>query len=174
MTGGGRPAGFFAGLPSGIVRRIVQFTFDRSFSGEGHISRPVLRFLSRAAILMAVACLTCPKLISQQPNQNGRGLPRSARLVAYAPLSGATTRGFFSRKNIEVSLVPAIGATVPRVNDAVPLGLIGAPAALMQAVHGTDLKLIASFYRARSTGNWWHDRDFRRRRRTAESVSECE
>ncbi len=51
-----------------------------------------------------------------------------------------------------MSLLPAAGATVPRVTDATPFGLIGAPAALIQAEHGTDLKLIASFYKARLTG----------------------
>ncbi len=66
-----------------------------------------------------------------------------------APLVLAQQQGIFGKHNIEVSLVPASDATVPRVSDAIPFGLIGAPAALSQAAHGTHLKLIASFYRAR-------------------------
>jgi ABC-type nitrate/sulfonate/bicarbonate transport system substrate-binding protein len=66
-----------------------------------------------------------------------------------APLMAAQQQGFFGKHNIEVKLVPASGATVPRVSDAIPFGLIGAPAALKQVAHGTNLKLIASFYRAR-------------------------
>jgi len=67
------------------------------------------------------------------------------------PLILAQQQRIFSRHNIDVSLIPAVGATVPRVSDAVPFGLIGAPAALIQAAHGTDLKVIASFYKASLT-----------------------
>lgn len=68
------------------------------------------------------------------------------------PLVLAQQLGIFRKHNIEVNFVPAVGATVPRVSDAVPFGLIGAPAALIQAQQGTDLKLIGSFYRAHLSG----------------------
>jgi ABC-type nitrate/sulfonate/bicarbonate transport system substrate-binding protein len=68
------------------------------------------------------------------------------------PLFVAKQQEMFRKRNIEMDLVPAAGASVPRVSEAVPFGLVGAPAALIQAAHGTDLKLIASFSRARLTG----------------------
>lgn len=68
------------------------------------------------------------------------------------PLIVAGQQGIFRKNNIEMNLIPAVGATVPRLSEAIPFGLIGAPAALIQASRGTDLKLIASFTRARLTG----------------------
>src|SRR5579872_6816855 len=68
------------------------------------------------------------------------------------PLMLAHQQGIFGKHNIEVNLVPASGASVPSVSEAIPFGLIGAPAALKQAAHGTSLNLIASFYKARLTG----------------------
>jgi ABC-type nitrate/sulfonate/bicarbonate transport system substrate-binding protein len=112
----------------------------------------MVRFVTRSAMLMAAIFLFiagCPPAWSQTkisiafPDAIGAWL---------TPLMLAQQQGIFSKHNIEVIFVPAAGATVPRVSDAVPLGLIGAPAALIQAEHGTDLKLIASFYRAHLSG----------------------
>jgi ABC-type nitrate/sulfonate/bicarbonate transport system substrate-binding protein len=61
------------------------------------------------------------------------------------PMFVAQEQGMFRTRNIDVSLVAASGASVPRVKDNIPFGLVGGPAALIQAAHGTDLKLIASF-----------------------------
>jgi ABC-type nitrate/sulfonate/bicarbonate transport system substrate-binding protein len=68
------------------------------------------------------------------------------------PLFVAQQQEMFRKRDIQMDLVPAAGASVPRVSEAVPFGLVGAPSALIQAAHGTDLKLIASFSRARLTG----------------------
>jgi hypothetical protein len=56
----------------------------------------------------------------------------------------AQEQRLFEKIGIDVRLVPARGATVPRLSDQVPLGLIGAPAALLQVADGADLGLIAT------------------------------
>jgi hypothetical protein len=56
----------------------------------------------------------------------------------------AKTQALFGKRGIEVRALPTRGAAVPRLSDEAPLGLIGAPAALLQVADGADLKLIAT------------------------------
>jgi hypothetical protein len=41
------------------------------------------------------------------------------------PLFVAQQQEMFRKRNIEMNLVPAMGASVPRVRDAIPFGLVG-------------------------------------------------
>ncbi len=133
-----------------------------------------LRFVTRSILILTAVLLS----IARSPPANSQ--TRTAITFPEAigswltPLFLAQEQGIFSRHNIDVSLVPAAGATVPRVTDATPFGLIGAPAALIQAEHGTDLKLIASFYKARLTGELVARPGICPRRNFAESMSVCE
>jgi ABC-type nitrate/sulfonate/bicarbonate transport system substrate-binding protein len=61
------------------------------------------------------------------------------------PLSIAQHEGLFRRHGVDVDLVPVPGTRVPQVTTENPLGYIGAPAAVMRAAEGTDLKILASF-----------------------------
>ena len=56
----------------------------------------------------------------------------------------AREQALFEKFGIDVRPVPASGATVPRLSEEVPLGLIGGPAALLQVADGADLRLIAT------------------------------
>ncbi len=69
------------------------------------------------------------------------------------PLLVAEEQGLFTKHGTEVRLVPASGATVPRLTADVPLGCIGGPAALLQAAAGTDLRILGSFDTARLSGH---------------------
>ena len=57
--------------------------------------------------------------------------------------------GLFTRHGADVDLVPVTGIQIPNLTKAVPMGYIGAPAALMRAAGGTKLKILASFDDAR-------------------------
>ena len=56
----------------------------------------------------------------------------------------AQQQGMFEKYQLEVEPVPARGATVPRLNRETPIGLVGEPAAILQAAAGSDLRIIAS------------------------------
>ena len=61
------------------------------------------------------------------------------------PLSIADQQGLFTKHGVDVRLVPVAGTQVPKVTTENPFGYIGAPAAIMRAAEGTDLKMLASF-----------------------------
>lgn len=65
----------------------------------------------------------------------------------------AREQALFEKLGIEVRPVPASDATVPRLSDKVPLGLIGAPAALLQVAEGADLRLIATLSTTHLSGH---------------------
>jgi ABC-type nitrate/sulfonate/bicarbonate transport system substrate-binding protein len=59
-------------------------------------------------------------------------------------LAVAKQQQLFEKYGVEVEPVPVGGATVPRVTPQTPVGLIGEPAAILQAAEGADLRIIAS------------------------------
>ena len=65
----------------------------------------------------------------------------------------AREQGLFDKFGIDIRPVPATGATVPRLSEEVPLGLIGGPAALLQAADGADLRLIATLSTTNLSGH---------------------
>ena len=65
----------------------------------------------------------------------------------------ARTQALFGKRGIEVRALPTRGAAVPRLSDEAPLGLIGAPAALLQVADGVDLKLIATLSTTNLSGH---------------------
>jgi NitT/TauT family transport system substrate-binding protein len=65
----------------------------------------------------------------------------------------AQAQGFFEKRGLDVRAVPQRGAAVPRLSDETPLGLIGAPAALLQVADGADLKLIATLSTTNLSGH---------------------
>ena len=74
-------------------------------------------------------------------------------IIAYAEGTGsflvllamAEQQGLFKKYGANVRSVAIKGATVPRLSADMPLGMIGEPAALLQAAQGADLRLVASF-----------------------------
>jgi ABC-type nitrate/sulfonate/bicarbonate transport system substrate-binding protein len=73
--------------------------------------------------------------------------------IAYADGTGsflvllalAEQEALFQKYGVDIRSVAIKGATVPRVTADMPLGMIGEPAALLQAAEGADLRLVASF-----------------------------
>jgi ABC-type nitrate/sulfonate/bicarbonate transport system substrate-binding protein len=69
------------------------------------------------------------------------------------PLSIAQEHGLFAKHGMEVRLVLVPGADVPRLTGDSPLGYIGAPAVLLRAAEGADLKILGSFITDRVAGH---------------------
>jgi ABC-type nitrate/sulfonate/bicarbonate transport system substrate-binding protein len=65
----------------------------------------------------------------------------------------AKAQAFLGKRGIELHTLPTRGAAVPRLSDEAPLGLIGAPAALLQVGDGADLKLIATLSTTNLSGH---------------------
>jgi ABC-type nitrate/sulfonate/bicarbonate transport system substrate-binding protein len=68
-------------------------------------------------------------------------------------LTIALQQGLFEKHGLEIHAVAATGPIVPRVTRDVPVGLIGEPAAILQAAEGSDLRIVASFSKTRVTGH---------------------
>jgi ABC-type nitrate/sulfonate/bicarbonate transport system substrate-binding protein len=81
--------------------------------------------------------------------------------IAYADGTGsflvllamAEQQRLFGKYGIDVRSVAVQGATVPRLTADMPLGMIGEPAALLQAAEGADLRLVASFSDIKLSGH---------------------
>jgi len=58
----------------------------------------------------------------------------------------------FQKHGVDVQLVSVTGTQIPDLTDAHPMGHIGAPAALMRAAGGTNLKILACFDAALLSG----------------------
>jgi ABC-type taurine transport system substrate-binding protein len=58
----------------------------------------------------------------------------------------------FQKHGVDVRLVPVTGTQIPDLTTTNPMGHIGAPAALMRAASGTDLKILACFDNALLSG----------------------
>lgn len=68
-------------------------------------------------------------------------------------LEVARQQAFFAKRDLDVRTVPARGANVPRLSQDTPLGLIGAPAALLQVAEGADLRVIATLSTTNLSGH---------------------
>ena len=64
-------------------------------------------------------------------------------------LTLAHRRGLFRKFGVDVQLIPVPGTQIPKLTIGNSLGHIGAPAAVMLAAEGTDLRILASFGTAR-------------------------
>jgi ABC-type nitrate/sulfonate/bicarbonate transport system substrate-binding protein len=81
--------------------------------------------------------------------------------IAYAEATGsflvllgvAQQQGFFKKLGVDVQHVATRGAAVPRLTGETPIGLIGEPAALLQAAEGAELRIIASLSSIKLSGH---------------------
>jgi NitT/TauT family transport system substrate-binding protein len=65
----------------------------------------------------------------------------------------AEQQGFFRKFGVDPRCIAIRGATVPRLTRETPMGLIGEPAALLQAADGADVKIVASFSSTNLSGH---------------------
>lgn len=65
----------------------------------------------------------------------------------------AEQQGFFQKHGVEAQLIAARGAVIPRLSSETPLGMIGEPAALLQAAGGSDVRIVASFSNINLSGH---------------------
>jgi len=68
-------------------------------------------------------------------------------------LAVAQQQGFFKKFGVDAQSIAARGAVVPRLTSETPIGMIGEPAALLQAAEGADLRIIASFSNINLSGH---------------------
>lgn len=68
-------------------------------------------------------------------------------------LSIAIQQRFFEKHDVEIEPVSVRGATVPRITPDTPIGVIGEPAAILQAAAGTNLRIVASLSSAPLSGH---------------------
>ena len=68
-------------------------------------------------------------------------------------LTIAQQQGLFEKRGLQIHTVAASGPIVPRVTKDVPIGLIGEPAAILQATEGSDLRIVASFSKTPLSGH---------------------
>jgi ABC-type nitrate/sulfonate/bicarbonate transport system substrate-binding protein len=88
-------------------------------------------------------------------------MAREGVSIAYAEGTGsflvllamAEQQRLFEKYGINARPVAIKGATVPRLSAEMPLGMIGEPAALLQAARGADVRLVASFSDIRLSGH---------------------
>jgi ABC-type nitrate/sulfonate/bicarbonate transport system substrate-binding protein len=101
---------------------------------------------------------SCPLYCAQSEETAMKGKDVS---IAYADGTGsflvllamAEQQGLFGKYGVDVRSVAVKGATVPRLTADMPLGMIGEPAALLQAAEGADLRLVASFSDIKLSGH---------------------
>src|SRR5262245_9115246 len=67
-------------------------------------------------------------------------------------LSVAHRQGLFLKFGVDVQIIRVPGARIPELTASNPMGHIGAPAAVMLAAQGTDLRVLASFDTSRLSG----------------------
>jgi NitT/TauT family transport system substrate-binding protein len=65
----------------------------------------------------------------------------------------AQQQGFFDKFGIDARCIAVSGARVPHLTGETPIGLIGEPAALLQAAKGTDVRIVASFSNINLSGH---------------------
>jgi NitT/TauT family transport system substrate-binding protein len=68
-------------------------------------------------------------------------------------LAIAEQQGLFQKHGVEAQLIAARGAVIPRLTSETPLGMIGEPAALLQAAGGSDVRILASFSNINLSGH---------------------
>ena len=68
-------------------------------------------------------------------------------------LAVAQQQGFFKKFGVDVQSIAARGAVVPRLTTETPIGMIGEPAALLQAADGAELRIVASFSNINLSGH---------------------
>ena len=81
--------------------------------------------------------------------------------IAYADGTGsflvllaiAEQEALFQKYGVNVRSVGVKGARVPRLTADMPLGMIGEPAVMLQAMEGADLRLVASFSDIKLSGH---------------------
>ena len=99
------------------------------------IRRDFLRLAASMAILPSVA-----RADTGPVNMLHLGAVGLSTIVLHV----AQGAGFFARRGVNVQLVPVTGTAIPELTDANPVGHIGAPAAILKAARGSQLRILAS------------------------------
>jgi NitT/TauT family transport system substrate-binding protein len=97
----------------------------------------------REFLSLAASAAIAPAPVRAQPPRINM-LHLGAVGLANVVLHVADQQGFFTKNGVDVKLVPVTGTTIPELTDENPMGHIGAPAAILKAVRGSQLRILAS------------------------------
>jgi ABC-type nitrate/sulfonate/bicarbonate transport system substrate-binding protein len=100
------------------------------------IRRHFLRLAGSAIVAPAIARADTPSI-----NMLHLGAVGLSTIVLHV----ADRQGFFKKHGVNIQLVPVTGTTIPELTDDNPVGHIGAPAAILKAARGSQLRILASF-----------------------------
>lgn len=100
------------------------------------IRRDFLRLAGSAIIAPAIARADTPLI---------KMLHLGAVGLSTIVLHVADRQGFFKNQGVNIQLVPVTGTTIPELTDDNPVGHIGAPAAILKAARGSQLRILAAF-----------------------------
>jgi ABC-type nitrate/sulfonate/bicarbonate transport system substrate-binding protein len=97
----------------------------------------------RSFLLGAAGIVAVPSLARAAPSINMLHL--GAVGLTSLMLHLANCQGIFAKHDLNIQLVPVTGTQIPDSTDDNPVGHIGAPAAMIKASRGSDIRILASF-----------------------------
>jgi ABC-type nitrate/sulfonate/bicarbonate transport system substrate-binding protein len=97
----------------------------------------------RSFLLGAAGIVAVPSLARTAPSINMLHL--GAVGLTSLMLHLANGQGIFAKHDLNIQLVPVTGTQIPDLTEDNPVGHIGAPAAMIKASRGSDLRILASF-----------------------------
>ena len=113
--------------------------------------KPAAGNLAMTACIFLLWFLTGADRVSAQSNV---GIVHAGAVgPGVVPLAIARDQRLFAKHAIEPRFVPSGPAGPPRLTGENPIGLFGAPAALLQAARGAELKILATLATARLSGH---------------------
>jgi len=110
-----------------------------------------MRYPRRQFLRMAAGAVAFPAMLSvtrAQMSQSGTPMVNMLHLGAVGlssiVLLIAQRHDFFKKHGVDVRLVAVTGTQIPELTEAHPAGHIGAPAAIIKAARGSELRILAS------------------------------
>ncbi len=150
-----------AALAGTLLATLVGGRLPRTFGGEaavrswrGTVKLAMGTSVSDVALAAFVALLWLLTGAEAVLAQTSVGIVYAGAVGPGAvPVAIAHEQGLFAKQAVGPRLVNSGPATPARVTAENPIGLFGAPAALLQATQGADVKILATLATARVSGH---------------------
>jgi NitT/TauT family transport system substrate-binding protein len=110
-----------------------------------------MRLPRRHFLHMSAGAVAFPAILSVARAQTSQSRPTAVNMLHLGAvglssivLLIAQRRDFFKKYGVDVRLVAVTGTQIPELTEAHPAGHIGAPAAIIKAARGSELRILAS------------------------------
>jgi ABC-type nitrate/sulfonate/bicarbonate transport system substrate-binding protein len=110
-----------------------------------------MKLQRRQFLHLAVGAAAFPAVLRFAGAQTARSGPTTVNMLHLGAvglsaivLLIAQRHGFFKNHGLDVRLVAVTGTQIPDLTDTHPVGHIGAPAAILKAARGSELRIVAS------------------------------